>query len=332
MNHYDSFFENNGSLYNDKLFLNEESLFNNNYSINIDNSLNFCDNDPIFNLNEERSNNNTVNLEELNEYKNSIDNNNSIYFIKKSNLSKVIMPNEEKNNINFKIEKEKFVKNNSKKSTSDNSLSDKVILKDNSNIIKNEKNKNLGRKRKGEIYNENEVHNKERPDNIRIKFKRLFFKNLILFINFLLDKSTNFKLKGKKFQKIDSAYINNMKKDKNLKMLDLPAVQILSKDICKKYKRYEKDNNRKIIKIIYEENEISLIEVLNKKIRELMITFCSDNVEEGIFENYKRLKNYVEELYINKNKEKESFIKKFIYEANNFEKELKKLDGRKENN
>ena len=332
MNHYDSFFENNGSLYNDKLFLNEESLFNNNYSINIDNSLNFCDNDPIFNLNEERSNNNTVNLEELNEYKNSIDNNNSIYFIKKSNLSKVIMPNEEKNNINFKIEKEKFVKNNSKKSTSDNSLSDKVILKDNSNIIKNEKNKNLGRKRKGEIYNENEVHNKERPDNIRIKFKRLFFKNLILFINFLLDKSTNFKLKGKKFQKIDSAYINNMKKDKNLKMLDLPAVQILSKDICKKYKRYEKDNNRKIIKIIYEENEISLIEVLNKKIRELMITFCCDNVEEGIFENYKRLKNYVEELYINKNKEKESFIKKFIYEANNFEKELKKLDGRKENN
>ena len=332
MNHYDSFFENNGSLYNDKLFLNEESLFNNNYSINIDNSLNFCDNDPIFNLNEERSNNNTVNLEELNEYKNSIDNNNSIYFIKKSNLSKVIMPNEEKNNINFKIEKEKFVKNNSKKSTSDNSLSDKVILKDNSNIIKNEKNKNLGRKRKGEFYNENEVHNKERPDNIRIKFKRLFFKNLILFINFLLDKSTNFKLKGKKFQKIDSAYINNMKKDKNLKMLDLPAVQILSKDICKKYKRYEKDNNRKIIKIIYEENEISLIEVLNKKIRELMITFCSDNVEEGIFENNKRLKNYVEELYINKNKEKESFIKKFIYEANNFEKELKKLDGRKENN
>lgn len=332
MNHYDSFFENNGSLYNDKLFLNEESLFNNNYSINMDNSLNFCDNDPIFNLNEERSNNNTVNLEELNEYKNSIDNNNSIYFIKKSNLNKVVMPNEEKKDINFKIEKEKFVKNNSKKSTSDNSLSDKVILKDNSNIIKNEKNKNLGRKRKGEIYNENEVHNKERPDNIRIKFKRLFFKNLILFINFLLDKSTNFKLKGKKFQKIDSAYINNMKKDKNLKMLDLPAVQILSKDICKKYKRYEKDNNRKIIKIIYEENEISLIEVLNKKIRELMITFCSDNVEEGIFGNYKRLKNYVEELYINKNKEKESFIKKFIYEANNFEKELKKLDGRKENN
>lgn len=332
MNHYDSFFENNGSLYNDKLFLNEESLFNNNYSINIDNSLNFCDNDPIFNLNEERSNNNTVNLEELNEYKNSIDNNNSIYFIKKSNLNKVVIPNEEKKDINFKIEKEKFVKNNSKKSTSDNSLSDKVILKDNSNIIKNEKNKNLGRKRKGEIYNENEVHNKERPDNVRIKFKRLFFKNLILFINFLLDKSTNFKLKGKKFQKIDSAYINNMKKDKNLKMLDLPAVQILSKDICKKYKRYEKDNNRKIIKIIYEENEISLIEVLNKKIRELMITFCSDNVEEGIFENYKRLKNYVEELYINKNKEKESFIKKFIYEANNFEKELKKLDGRKENN
>lgn len=332
MNHYDSFFENNGSLYNDKLFLNEESLFNNNYSINMDNSLNFCDNDPIFNLNEERSNNNTVNLEELNEYKNSIDNNNSIYFIKKSNLNKVVIPNEEKKDINFKIEKEKFVKNNSKKSTSDNSLSDKVILKDNSNIIKNEKNKNLGRKRKGEIYNENEVHNKERPDNIRIKFKRLFFKNLILFINFLLDKSTNFKLKGKKFQKIDSAYINNMKKDKNLKMLDLPAVQILSKDICKKYKRYEKDNNRKIIKIIYEENEISLIEVLNKKIRELMITFCSDNVEEGIFGNYKRLKNYVEELYINKNKEKESFIKKFIYEANNFEKELKKLDGRKENN
>lgn len=332
MNHYDSFFEYNGSLDNDKLFLNEESLFNNNYSINMDNSLNFCDNDPIFNLIEERSNNNTVNLEELNEYKNSIDNNNSIYFIKKSNLNKVVMPNEEKKDINFKIEKEKFVKNNSKKSTSDNSLSDKVILKDNSNIIKNEKNKNLGRKRKGEIYNENEVHNKERPDNIRIKFKRLFFKNLILFINFLLDKSTNFKLKGKKFQKIDSAYINNMKKDKNLKMLDLPAVQILSKDICKKYKRYEKDNNRKIIKIIYEENEISLIEVLNKKIRELMITFCSDNVEEGIFGNYKRLKNYVEELYINKNKEKESFIKKFIHEANNFEKELKKLDGRKENN
>ena len=189
---------------------------------------------------------------------------------------------------------------------------------------------NMGRYKKDEIIdkdNEN-VHSKYKPDNIRIKFKRGFLNYLIIFINLLIGKSNKLKKKGY-IQKIDSCIIRDNKKEYILKMLDMSAKDFLSLPITKKIKRLDRDHNEKLIKYIYEVNEISVIEVLNKSIRELMFIFCSNIIQDNIFKHFKRLQYYIDNDLSN---EDPLYIKKFKYHALNFEDEYKDIDGRYEDN
>ena len=189
---------------------------------------------------------------------------------------------------------------------------------------------NMGRYKKDEIIdkdNEN-VHSKYKPDNIRIKFKRGFLNYLIIFINLLIGKSNKLKKKGY-IQKIDSCIIRDNKKEYILKMLDMSAKDFLSLPITKKIKRLDRDHNEKLIKYIYEVNEISVIEVLNKGIRELMFIFCSNIIQDNIFKHFKRLQYYIDNDLSN---EDPLYIKKFKYHALNFEDEYKDIDGRYEDN
>lgn len=266
-------------------------------------------------------------------------NNDNIYFNQISKTNYNIKPNTELIFHIFKnVEKSNIME--TKKSTKEpsfiNDLKMKEISKDinNNNNKKRYNTKNMGRKRKNDIQDENSkkkiIHDKTKADNMRLKFKRAFIKNLIDFINFLIKNSTKLKRKGK-IKKINSIYVNNIKKDFNLKMLDLTAKEFLSRDICQKCRMFDKDYNIKMIDYIYNNEDITLIEVLNKTIRELMKIFCSTNFENNAFKHFKRLNDYINTILIDKNHEKESYIQKFIYQALNFEQEYKKLDGRNEN-
>ena len=189
----------------------------------------------------------------------------------------------------------------------------------------------MGRKRKGEIYDKEKVHNNESKDNIKIKFKRLFFKYLIKFLNDKLEKSKNLKLNSLSFKKINSGYIKSLKKSLNLEMLDSPASVVLSRDIAKRYKNFDRDHNKKVIDLIYEENEESLMNILNENIRRLMEIFCNEKKEEGLFKEYKRLdeciKNFIKDLSEN-GKDKEDYFNKLKCEGVNFEEGLKRIFGR----
>lgn len=266
-------------------------------------------------------------------------NNDNIYFnqITKTNFN--INPNTELIFHIFKnIKKSNVIE--TKKSTNEpsfiNDLKMKEISNDFQNINKKKRynTKNMGRKRKNEIQDKNNVkiviHDKTKADNMRLKFKRAFIKSLIEFINFLIKNSTKLKRKGK-IKKINSIYVNNIKKDLNLKMLNLTAKEFLSRDICQKYKLFSKDYNIKMIDYIYDNKDITLIEVLNKTIRELMKIYCSTEIENNAFKYFKRLNDYINSILIDKNHEEENYIHKFIYQALNFEQEYKKLDGRNEN-
>ena len=256
------------------------------------------------------SSNQTVNESEI-----SCDiNDDDLYYSKPKNTRIISVTNNEENEI-------KTNKSNSSISNrNDVEVQKKAII-----FVK------MGRKRKGEIYDKEKVHNNESKDNIKIKFKRLFFKNLIKFMNIKLEKSKNLKLNSLRFKKINSGYIKSLKKSLNLEMLDSPASVVLSRDIAKRYKNFDRDHNKKLIDLIYEENEESLMSILNKSIRKLMTIFCNNKKEEGLFKEYKRLdeciKNLIKDLSEN-GKDKEDYFNKLKYEGVNFEEGLKSIFGR----
>ena len=188
------------------------------------------------------------------------------------------------------------------------------------------KKKKMGRKKEGEIYDENDVHGKNSQDNMESKFKKLFFNNkLIGCLNNKLSSSKNPKLKDLRFQKLNSAYINSLKKDLNLEMLGLPASEVMSKDIAKKIKMLPKDHNKKLVKLIYEVKEKAIINILDKSTRFLLKSFCGNSGDDSLLEGY-RLCDCIDEL---RKKNSPEYIEKFIEEANNFEENLKKKIGRK---
>lgn len=186
----------------------------------------------------------------------------------------------------------------------------------------------LGRKRKDEINNEDidngKVHTKDDPDNIEVKYKRLFLNNLINYSNELLKESPNPKLNSLRLLKLNSDYAKSLKKDVVVKMLDSPASEALSQKIAEKYKRYDKNHNRDIINLIYKENEESLINVLSKYTKELMEAFRGNTDDDSLLKNY-RLEDSIRKL---SKKESKDYIEKLRDEAKNFENNIRQKTGR----
>lgn len=255
------------------------------------------------------SNNQTINESDI-----SCDiNDEDLYYTKTKNMRIFSVINDEENEIRIK-----------KNKTNISNRNEFEVQRKKKDIAK------LGRKRKGEIKDKENSHSKDGIDNIRIKYKRLFFNNLIKFLNKRLRKSKNLRLNSLSFKKLNSEYIKKLTKKINLEMLNSPAFVILSLDIAKQYKNFDKDYNKKIIDLILKENDESLISILNKNIGQLMKIFCSDKKEDDLFMEYKRLDeyiaNFIDELPENENEE--DYFKKLKYEGENFEKSLNSISGR----
>jgi hypothetical protein len=186
----------------------------------------------------------------------------------------------------------------------------------------------LGRKRKDEINDEDsdddKVHTKNKPDNIRVRYKRIFFNYLKDSLNEKLKESQNPKLNSLQFKKLNSGYIKSLKKDTIVEMLNSPAFEVLSQKLAKKYKRFDEYNNREIINLIFKENEESLIKILSKLTRELMKAFCGDTDDDLLLKNH-RLEDAIKEL---SEKESKNYIEKLRHEAKHFEENFNKISGR----
>ena len=208
------------------------------------------------------------------------------------------------------------------------------ISKDNTLKMKgNDIVKRLGRKKKNEAYNgdiiTDKVHTKKKPDNIRVKFKRLFFKNLIECLNDKLIKSNNPKLNSLSFKKLNSGFMKSIKKDGMIKMFNSPVYKVLSQKIAKKYKTFHQKSqsyyNKYLINLIYKEHEESLINILNKKTSELILDFCGITKDNILPEKY-RLDDSIKGLSIDESKD---YIEKFKNEAQKFEDTFEKIYGRR---
>ena len=234
---------------------------------------------------------------------------------------------------NAKIINNKSTKDITK--NNDNTLNSALELKEKTTITKKRKiinKQNMGCKKKTEritnydINEKNGPHHKGKTDNIDIKLKRAYLKYLTLFINVIIGKIPKMKNKGKLLQ-LNKKIINNMKKQHILKFFDSTAKEYLSQEISEKCKRYKKDNNKTLIKYIYDINEVTLISVLEKTNRELWKIFCKDTREDNIFQYFDRLSDYIKNDLV-KEENTDEYIKKFMYRANNFEEEFKKKHER----
>ena len=87
--------------------------------------------------------------------------------------------------------------------------------KNDGNSIKKQVNSDMRRGRKNKNDNIKGNHDKNAPDNIIKKCKRIFFKYIIIFINSIIKKYSSNLQKNHEFKKLNyKIYIDNLKKDK----------------------------------------------------------------------------------------------------------------------
>ena len=130
-----------------------------------------------------------------------------------------------------------------------------------------------GRKKKIDIFKGN--HTKYSQDNIIGKIKCHFLNN----VNKTLNQS--FIDKKNSFCKLDNYVNENLRKDYNIKLMSSTFKEIYSNTkISNKYKKYEKDINKKLIEKIYsEKNEIEAINLLEKTYIELFNSLIKNDLD-----------------------------------------------------
>ena len=117
--------------------------------------------------------------------------------------------------------------------------------------------------------------------------------------------------------------MNNIKKENNIKMLNMTVGEFLSQDICKKCKNYPRYHNGKIIRLIYEEKDEKLVKVLNKRVGDIMK--INEDIKNNIFKKFKRLKSYIDKMKEKKKENDNYYIDKFCFKAKNLKRYIWEL-------
>ena len=139
---------------------------------------------------------------------------------------------------------------------------------------------------------------------------------------------------SKKLLRLDYKYISNLKKEKNLKMLDSPLKEILSLDTSVKYGKDKKGHNKKIINaIIKESNNEKVKNLLEMKLIDWIdniFLFKKNSENEAKFKGLEStLLNIIKNLtYPND----EHYLKRFVFYLYNFRSWFRNKKGRNENN
>ena len=170
-----------------------------------------------------------------------------------------------------------------------------------------------------EIQPKIEIKNnkKIRKDTLRISYVTHFFKDLVDFINFLINKFNKEKRKNFKFLiPINTKLYIKYGAEGAKKMLESKAKDVL----CGESDKIRNTGNINLINTIINSNDknIELIEVLNKTIQELMIIYRNDKIhKDDYFKNFHRFPEYLKKL-----SKSEETKKAFEEQAMNYEKNI----------
>ena len=203
------------------------------------------------------------------------ENNNTNTTYNCKNIIKILQKNSYPNTIIKKI-KEDAITQKDKKSIYLFEIKNKKRRRKNKNkqnIIEDKEDVKKGRKTLGDNIKGN--HKKDSPDNIIKKIKALFFTCVIEYIEIFLNKYKKNYEGVIKLLKLDYAqYVNRIKKDVDLKLLDTPLKDLVSLNISQKYHKI-KDTywNKKIIEKIMEKEKD------NKEINDLLNMSFNDWID-----------------------------------------------------
>ena len=200
----------------------------------------------------------------------------------------------------------------------------------------------LGRKKENDNPGK---HNKMSEDNIIKKIKSIIFKNIISFLNNILEPALV--KKEDKLSKLSYQFIKASKKDEELEDLNSCLKVFASKEISSKYTTKKEEHNKNILeKIEKNENDPTISFSLNLTVKDWLDLFCFKKTINEILIEYKlnkddidieRIKNSLDNLnrvdrLLNKIKENNSseYLKKFIFLLYNYELYFYIKNGRSE--
>ena len=212
------------------------------------------------------------------------------------------------------------------------------VKKDLSVEIKNDKDDQHKKRGKTKKSKSIITHDKMSSDNILKKIKAVLLNKYI--INFL-NEIMKFKLKKYKLVKLDYRYINELKKENELKYFKMSLKEIFSMDISTKYSKFGKDYNKKIIEqIINKDDSINFIFNLTyndfidlfthkKKIEDIKV--FNINLDNKCYEEIKKYIPKVESFYSElKGKNDIKYSTLVIFYLFNLERVIKLKQNRKQ--
>jgi len=172
----------------------------------------------------------------------------------------------------------------------------------------------LGRKKKNGI--EKGKHNKYSPDNIIKKIKRIFFKYIIIYINLIKEKHAPNKEENFQFKNLSyENYINNLKKDKEIQLLNKPLKDFVSLEISSKHGLNFDFNRQKMEKILEEEKDNQKLKsILNMTFDEWIDIFTFKKKVNDDLE-FNGLQDVLMDLY---DKEDDEYFSRFIFYLFNY--------------
>ena len=200
---------------------------------------------------------------------------------------------------------------NSEKSNRENINKGQSIFK-----VKIEMTKNNKKGRKTISSKVKAIHTKFSYDNILRKIKVKFFKKLIHCINNII--LLKYRSKIKTLVPLEGKISQNNGINFNSELLNLKIKDLfLNFGISRKFKNSKNDNNKEVIKKIYEENLTEIIELLEMTFLEVFSIFRASKKGTNLF-GLESLDQVIEEI---KNKEKDDeYIDMFRNIAMNYEK------------
>ena len=193
--------------------------------------------------------------------------------------------------------------------------------------------------KKGRIKNIDKIKNNKKIahskiciDNIIKKIKSKFFEYLRKTVNDLIEKFKTNKNEKYELLKLDyKLYVDQLNKELDLSLLNMPLRKLLSLQISSKYKEHSKDENKKIIqRLLKDEEKNEVINyIMNLTFMEWIYMFRNKK-EETINQNIIKFEGIDEVIKTieNKNKEKDYLIN-FMFALYRYEDWFNNKIGRK---